>query len=77
MANNQKIQKIFSLPDIKHGISLFIRRELNVIESLIIEKDGKLFINCQIKEKLKAAKPEEILRQLWIHRLLGEYNTSN
>jgi len=40
---------------------------------LLIEKDGKLFIHCQIKDKYKVAKPEEIVRQLWIYRLLTEY----
>ena len=41
---------------------------------MIIEKDGKFYIKCQIKDKYKFAKPEEIVRQLWIYRLLNEYN---
>ncbi len=28
MSNNSKIQKIFSTPDIKHGLALFNREEL-------------------------------------------------
>jgi len=73
MADNQKIQKIFSAPEVKHGLSLFTSKELKVIENLIIEKDEKFLIKCQIKEKYKVAKPEEIVRQLWIYRLLTEY----
>jgi len=70
----QRIQKIFSSPDIKHGTSLFSSDELKAVEDLITEKDGKYFIKCQIKDKLKAAKPEEIVRQLWIRRLFQEYS---
>ena len=73
MANESKIQKIFSAPDVKHGLSLFSREEINAIERLIIERDGKYLIKCQIKNRYKVAKPEEIVRQLWIYRLLTEY----
>jgi len=67
------IQRVFSAPEVKHGLSLFNTDERNTVESLLIEKDGKLFIHCQIKDKYKVAKPEEIVRQLWIYRLLTEY----
>lgn len=69
----QKIGDIFSLPDIKHGLSLFKSEEINYIENLIAKDEDKYFIKCQIKGKLKIAKPEEIVRQLWIYRLLNEY----
>ncbi len=74
MQNTSKILKIFSSPDIKHGLSLFSNDETNFIKSLIIEQNGKFSIKCQIKNKYKTAKPEEIIRQLWIHRLLTEYS---
>ncbi len=70
---NEKIQKIFSIPEVKHGLHLFTKEELNFIEELIIEKDGKCFIKCQIKDKYKPAKPEEIIRQLFIRRMISEY----
>lgn len=68
-----KINKIFSGPDVKHGLSLFTENEIKAIEKLIIEQEGKFLIKCQIKDKYKVAKPEEIVRQLWIYRLLTEY----
>ena len=71
--NHQKIQRIFSAPEVKHGLSLFSKKELDFVENLIIEKEGKLFIKCQIKDKYKPAKPEEIVRQLFIHRMISEY----
>lgn len=73
LPNDSKIQKIFSAQDVKHGLSLFNVDEINAIERLIIEHDGKYFIKCQIKDKYKVAKPEEVVRQLWIYRLLTEY----
>jgi type I restriction enzyme M protein len=72
--NPSKIAQIFSASDVKHGLSLFTDREIRAVEDLIIERDGKFLIKCQIKDKYKVAKPEEIVRQLWVYRLLNEYN---
>ncbi len=74
MLSTQKIQGIFSTPEVKHGISLFATGELDAIEGLIIEKEGRFFIKCQVKDKYKVAKPEEIVRQAFVWRLLHEYN---
>jgi len=74
MPDRLNLQKIFSAPDVKHGLSLFNSDEINAIERLIIEQEGKYFIKCQIKNRNKIAKPEEIVRQLWIYRLVNEYN---
>ena len=74
MPDKLNLQKIFSTPDVKHGLSLFNSDEINAIKRLLIEQEGKYFIKCQIKNKYKMAKPEEIVRQLWIYRLLNEYN---
>jgi len=73
MSHTQKIQTIFSASEVKHGISLFTAEELDAVEDLVTEKEGKLLIRCQKKDKYKVAKPEEIVRQLWIYRLLTEY----
>lgn len=72
MSNESKTQKIFSAPDIKHGVSLFTSEEINAVERQMIERDGKYFIKCQIKNRYKIAKPEEVVRQLWIYRLFTE-----
>lgn len=73
MLSESKIQKIFSASDVKHGISLFTQDEIAAVENMITEQDGRYFIKCQIKERTKVAKPEEVVRQLWIYRLLTEY----
>ena len=69
-----KIQKIFSAADVKHGLSLFKNEEIEAIEKLIVEQNERFYIKCQVKDKYKLAKPEEIVRQLWVYRLLNEYN---
>jgi type I restriction enzyme M protein len=74
MPDRLNLQKIFSAPDAKHGLSLFNSDEINAVGRLIIKQEGKYFIKCQIKNRYKIAKPEEIVRQLWIYRLLNEYN---
>jgi len=72
--NYPKINKIFSASDVKHGISLFTTNEISDVENMIKETEGKFYIKCQIKDNLKVARPEEVVRQLWIYRLLYEYN---
>jgi len=69
-----KIQKMFSAADVKHGLSLFKDEEIEAIEKLIVEQNERFYIKCQVKDKYKLAKPEEIVRQLWVYRLLNEYN---
>lgn len=58
----------------KHGLSLFTEKEIKAVESLITEENGKFHVKCQIKDRYKVAKPEEIVKQLWVQRLLNEYN---
>jgi len=65
---------IFKDPEVKHGLFLFTADELGAVESLLVDKDGRFYIPCQIKDKYKVAKPEEIVRQIFIHQLLHEYN---
>lgn len=73
MSSDPLTQQIFSKDDNKHGLSLFNHDEINQINDLIVEREGKFVIKCQIKDRYKIAKPEEIVRQLWIKRLIEEY----
>lgn len=73
MPEIQEIQNIFSASDIKYGLSLFDNEEIKAVNKLLQETNGKISIKCQIKDKYKLAKPEEIVRQLWIYKLLNEY----
>jgi type I restriction enzyme M protein len=68
------LSRIFSAREVKHGLSIFTDEEINAIENLITEQDGRLYIRCQITDRDKIARPEEVVRQLWIYRLMNSYN---
>ena len=72
--NVKLINEIFSYSDIKYGLSLFSEKEVNEIEKRIKKTDDKFYIENIIDSKLKLARPEEIVRQLWINRLINKYN---
>jgi type I restriction enzyme M protein len=48
----------FSVSNMKNDLSLFIEKEIRVVEDLIIERNGKFHIKCQIIDRYKLAKPE-------------------
>ena len=54
-----------------YGLDLFSAAEVNALE--IIEKRGKYYIKCLASGRERPAKPEEIVRQLFIRRLITEY----
>ncbi len=53
--------------------TLFTPKEMAAVEGTLTEKNGKPFLKCRVREKEIAAKPEEIIRQLWLHRLEHHY----
>lgn len=73
-ANAPTIAAIFNDVSIRHDLSLFDDEDVAAIEALLQTKNGKISIKCLATNKDRAAKPEEIVRQLWIRRLLTKYN---
>ncbi len=65
--------EIFRDSETHHRLSLFDQPALKTIESLLFEKNGKPYIKCLASDKDRPAKPEEIIRQLWIHKLMNQY----
>ncbi len=61
------------LKDSEYSISLFTESEIKDLESQIISKDGKAYINCIIRNKDILLKPEEIIRQLYAAKLIDKY----
>ena len=53
--------------------TLFTPKEMAAVEATFTEKNGKPFLKCRVRDKEIAAKPEEIIRQLWLHRLEHHY----
>lgn len=60
-------------PKGQRSLSLFEPAALRAVESLLIEKNNKPYIKCQVRSKEVQAKPEEIIRQLWLYLLLKHY----
>lgn len=58
----------------KYDLSIFSSESIDRIEKNIFEKNEKFFIKCLKREKDIQAKPEEIVRQLMLDKLLNEYN---
>ncbi len=54
-------------------LALFGTAERRAIEKLCSFKGGRPVIRCQVRQKDVPAKPEEIVRQLWVYRLLNHY----
>ena len=64
--------KIFRNPDMQFGLSVF--ENIHPEEILdISEQEGKYFFECLKRKKKIQAKPEEIVRQLMIERLVNFY----
>jgi type I restriction enzyme M protein len=58
----------------QRSLILFDEAGIKAVKALLTEKNGKPFIQCQIRGREVQAKPEEIIRQLWIQRLLAHYH---
>lgn len=71
---NFSIDEIFRSPDTKHRLTLFKIRDIQWLETQIFDRNGKPYLKCLASDKDRPAKPEEIVRQLWIKKLLDEFH---
>jgi len=69
-----KISDVFKSEETKYQITLFKRDEIDWLESKIFEKNGKPYLKCLGSDKDRPAKPEEIVRQLWIKKILDDFH---
>lgn len=71
-----QIQKI--LQNSNYNLDLFTDQEIELLESRIIGKEAKtgvgFYVDCLIRNKEIKLNPEEVVRQLYLHRLLNDYN---
>ena len=65
------IDDIFKDLTIKYSLDLFNREYFDYIE--IFDKKGKPYLKCFATDKDRPAKPEEIVRQLFLLKLMKEY----
>ncbi|MDP1720217.1 MAG: type I restriction enzyme HsdR N-terminal domain-containing protein [Candidatus Nanopelagicaceae bacterium] len=71
----QQIKLSDLLQDDKSVLSLRAMGDAAIaaVEVILTEKNGKIFLKCQVRGKDILAKPEEVIRQLWLHRLIHNY----
>ncbi len=68
------INDIFRSEDTKHKLTLFNPSTVQWLEDQIFDRNGKPYITCLATDRDRPAKPEEIVRQLWVKKLLEEYH---
>lgn len=68
------IKEIFKSQDAKHHLTLFKLEDIQWLETQLFDKNGKPYLKCLASDKDRPAKPEEIVRQLWIKKLLDEFH---
>jgi type I restriction enzyme M protein len=51
----------------------FSEATLKALERSLSEKNGKPYLKCLVRGKDVMAKPEEVVRQLWLHTLIHKY----
>jgi type I restriction enzyme M protein len=52
----------------------FDEKTLSAVEALLSEKNDKVYVKCQVRQKNVLAKPEEMVRQLWLYQLIHRFH---
>lgn len=79
---NEIMNKIFRDPEVQYGLKEFDEIRPNQVLEIFEKEKGKFYIKCLKRDKdillfneeKNLAKPEEVIRQLWIQKLLKYYN---
>jgi len=72
MPTELTVDAIFGNPETKHSLRLFKQEEIDFL--VLFEKSGKPYLKCYASNVERPAKPEEIVRQLFIRKLEKEYS---
>ncbi|MCX6740323.1 MAG: N-6 DNA methylase [Candidatus Parcubacteria bacterium] len=79
--SNQIISKIFKDPDVQYGLKEFKGIKLGDVLDIFEVEEGKYYIKDPVRakdilvynEEKNLSKPEEIIRQLWLHKIIKDY----
>lgn len=69
-----QVNNIFKDEKTKHYLTIFSPENISEIEDKLFDKGGKPYIKCLASDKDRPAKPEEIVRQLWLRRIIEDLN---
>jgi type I restriction enzyme M protein len=67
--SNQTITDI--LKGSEYALTIFSEQEINAVK--LLDRGGKPYVTCAVSDKLRPAKPEEIVRQLYVRKLMDHY----
>lgn len=67
------ISELLTKSKTQFSLDLFSKKIIGAVEAAFTEKNGKYYLKCRVRGKDVVAKPEEIIRQLWIHRLEQDF----
>lgn len=70
--NHRILDSIFGDPNVKHSLDLFTENDINRLK--LKKKEKQYSIYCTKRERYLSAKPEEIVRQLYLNKLVRDYN---
>jgi type I restriction enzyme M protein len=62
--------------DGKYDLTIFSAESIDRIENNIYQKEGKYYLRCLKRNKDIQVKPEEVVRQLMLDKLINEYSYS-
>jgi len=68
-----KISDILVSAGADYALDIFSDEEINTLEDSLFEKRGKPYLKCLASDRDRPAKPEEIVRQLYLGRLMRDY----
>jgi type I restriction enzyme M protein len=67
------INELLANSNSQFSLDIFSAKSIAAVDAALTERNGKYYLKCRVRAKEVIAKPEEIIRQLWLHRLEQEY----
>jgi len=67
------INELLANSNSQFSLDIFSAKSIAAVEAALTEKNGRYYLKCRVRAKEVFAKPEEIIRQLWLHRLENDY----
>lgn len=74
MSNSSILSTILSKQKTGHGLTIFDSVEIQELEKDVFLKNGKPYVRCFVSDIDRVLKPEEIVRQLFVRRLVNYYH---
>ena len=56
-----------------YKLTQFSPKSINEIEKNVIEENGKIYIKCLVRNKNIKLTPEELIRQLYLYKLINVF----